>query len=95
MRIVAFQKVIHKPVALFYSDCGNYVFWAIFRGTLQESANTEIILGFPECVQGDMAPCKAFCSSCLLLSSSACKRAESGKIGPRAFMRNAQAGQNN
>ena len=51
--IVAFQKVIHKFVALFHHSCTGCVFWPMFRGSLQEGPNTEIISGFPECVQGD------------------------------------------
>ena len=51
--IVAFQKVIHKFVALFHHGFTGCVFWPMFRGSLQERANTEIISGFPECVQGD------------------------------------------
>ena len=51
--IVAFQKVIHKPLAHFHHDLVGCVLWAMFRGSLQEDDNTEIISGFPECVQGD------------------------------------------
>lgn len=51
--IVAFQKVIHKFVALFHHGFTGCVFWPMFRGALQEGRNTEIISGFPECVQGD------------------------------------------
>ena len=51
--IVAFQKVIHKRMALFHHSRAGCVLWAMFKGSLQEGRNAEIIAGFPECVQGD------------------------------------------
>ena len=51
--IVAFQTVIHKQLSHFNHRLDGDLFWAMFTGSLQEMPNTEIILGFPECVQGD------------------------------------------
>ena len=51
--IVAFQIVIHKSIALYKRAIQGRVFCTFFGGSLQDKHNTEIILGFPECVQGD------------------------------------------
>ena len=61
-QIVAFQEVIHKSAAARDRAAGSsgptpkgVVLWTNFVRSLQPMHNTEIIAGFPECVQGDMA----------------------------------------
>ena len=76
--IVAFQKVIHKFVALFHHGFTGCVFWPMFRGALQEGRNTEIISGFPECVQGDKPRVKLLFAGIGRVAGAFCRHAWPG-----------------